>query len=137
MAAHAAVPVRRRTSTPGWALPATLGAVYGLYTSFMARGEGVGSWGQFLYGIVSAVALAGAVYALRREGHVLPRELRATAWAALAGIAIGFLFSLSDASVVSSTVLGLVVAAGMFCASFYFFYTHEDAAGRPVRGAPS
>lgn len=144
MAAHAA-PARRRSSkaTPGtrgthgslggWGLPATLGALYGLYAASVAHRGGDVTWGQALLGIICAVVLACAVYGLRRGQGRLPRELRAAAWAALAGIAIGFLFSLSHASVLSSTVLALVVAAGVFCAAFYVFYTHEDATGRPVR----
>ena len=140
MAAHAAVPARRRSRKPlprqagthGWGLPVTLGIAYGLYAPVIARrGEGL-SWGQLWLGLVSAVVLAVAVYVLRRYGRTLPREARAVAWGALAGIAVGFLFSLSDHSVFSSSALGLIVAAGTFAAAFYLFYTHEDAAGRPA-----
>ncbi|MFF5975135.1 hypothetical protein ACFY7C_26875 [Streptomyces sp. NPDC012769] len=144
MAAHAAIPDRRRhrelrgqrgqqqTMTHGWGLPVTLGIVYGLYAPTVVRRGGEPSWGQFWLGVVSGLVLAVAVYGLRRYGRVLPRELRAVAWGGLAGIAIGFLFSLSDASVYAATVLGLVVAGAVFAAAFYLFYTHEDAAGRPA-----
>ncbi|MDT9691021.1 hypothetical protein Q5762_22260 [Streptomyces sp. P9(2023)] len=127
MAAHAAVPTRRHLSTHGWGLPVTLGLAYGIYAAAIQRSGGVITWGQVVLGLVSGIVLAGAVYALRQWGGVLPRELRAAAWAALAGGAVGFLFSLSDASVLSGAILGLVVAAGTFVTAFYLFYTHEPA----------
>ncbi|MFF1507117.1 hypothetical protein [Streptomyces sp. NPDC058326] len=140
MAAHAAVPVRRRTSTQGrthgrthgWGVPLTLGVLYGLYASTVARHGGAATLGQLWLGLVSAVVLAGAIYALRRYGRALPRELRAVAWGSLAGIAVGFLFSLSGASVLSSAGLGLAFAGVNAAGAFYLFYTHEDAAGRPA-----
>ncbi|MBT2440789.1 hypothetical protein J7E93_11850 [Streptomyces sp. ISL-36] len=132
MAAHAALPARRHRSTHGWGLPATLGVVYGFYAATVDRHGGPITWGQVLLGFVSAVVHAGAVHMLRARGRALPRELRAATWAALVGIALGFLVSLSHMSVLSATVLALVVAAGTFCVAFYLFYTHEDAAGRPT-----
>ncbi|MFF7179993.1 hypothetical protein [Streptomyces sp. NPDC008121] len=140
MAAPAATPTRRRPQqqhrrlhTHGLMLPVVLGVIYGLYTSTVARAGGPATWQQAVLGVVSAVALAGAVYALRRWQRTLPREPRAAAWAALAGIATGFLFSLSNASVLSAVVLSLFVAFGAFCVAFYTFYTHEDATGHPTR----
>ncbi|MEU0399227.1 hypothetical protein ABZ318_03085 [Streptomyces sp. NPDC006197] len=132
MAAHAAVPNRRRVSTHGWGLPVTIGVLYGFYAEVNARDGGGLSWGQFWLGIVSAVVLAGALYALRRYGRALPREARAVAWGALAGIAVGFLYSVTDASVYSSALLGLIVGLVVGVAAFYLFYTHEDARGRPA-----
>ncbi|MFD5326606.1 hypothetical protein [Streptomyces sp. NPDC127092] len=140
MAAHAAVPARRQSrgqsrrdfSTHGWGLPVTLGIAYGLYAPVIARRGEALSWGQFWLGLFSAVVLAVSVYGLRRYGRTLRREVRAVAWGALTGIAIGFLFSLSDHSVFSSSMLGLIVGAATFAAAFYLFYTHEDAAGRPA-----
>ncbi|MFD9035449.1 hypothetical protein ACFVZW_30570 [Streptomyces sp. NPDC059567] len=131
MAAHAAVPTRRPMSTHGLGLPVTLGVIYGFYAAFLQRDGGAITWGQVLLGFVSAIVLAGAMYALRRGGHALPRELRATAWAALAGIAMGFLVSLSDTSVLSTVILALVVAACVGGSAFYWFYTHEDAPAQP------
>ncbi|WP_418958150.1 hypothetical protein [Streptomyces tritici] len=120
-------------------MPLTLGVVYGLYASAVARSGGGWSWGQFWLGLISGALLAGAVYALRRYGRVLPREPRAAAVGALAGGAIGFLLSLSGKSVLSSSVLGLIIAAGTAMGAFYLFYTHEDAEGRridPTRPSP-
>ncbi|MET9956940.1 hypothetical protein ABZ135_36070 [Streptomyces sp. NPDC006339] len=147
MAAHAAIPDRRghrthggqpgrrtrqQTGTHGWGLPVALGIVYGLYAPTVVRRGGEPSWGQFWLGVVSGLVLAVAVYALRRYGRALPRELRAAAWGGLAGIAIGFLYSLADRSVYAATTLGLVVAGAVTAAAFYLFYTHEDASGRPA-----
>ncbi|MEU9701911.1 hypothetical protein ACF09C_10350 [Streptomyces sp. NPDC014870] len=125
MAAHAAVPTRRQLSTHGLVLPVTLGLAYGIYAAAIQRSGGVITWGQVLLGVVSGLVLAGAVYAVRQWGHVLPRELHAAAWAVVAGCAIGFLFSLSGASILSGVILGLIVAAGTLVTAFYLLYTHE------------
>ncbi|MER8046805.1 hypothetical protein [Streptomyces sp. NPDC094032] len=133
MAAHAAVPARRRApSTHGWAVPATLGILYGLYAPVIVRDGGALTWGQLWLGLISAVVVAVGIYTLRRYGGRLRRELRAVAWGAFSGIAIGFLYSLSGGSIYSSTLLGLIVAAVNGGAAFYLFYTHEDASGRPA-----
>jgi hypothetical protein len=132
MAAHAAVPARRHVSARGWGAPITIGVLYGLYASTVARHGGPATLGQLWLGLVSAVVLAGGIYLLRHRGGVLPRELRAAAWGGLTGIAVGFLFSLSGASVLSSTGLGLAFGGFAGAAAFYLFYTHEDAVGRPA-----
>ncbi|MFJ5710060.1 MULTISPECIES: hypothetical protein [unclassified Streptomyces] len=132
MAAHAAVPARRPVNLHGAVLPAVIGIAYGLYASTVSRHGGALTWGQLWLGLISALLLAGGVYALRTYGRALPRELRAAAWGALAGGAIGFLYSLSGSSVLSASVLGLIVAAGVGGGAFYLFYTHEDATGHPA-----
>ncbi|MEU3604072.1 hypothetical protein AB0E83_01175 [Streptomyces sp. NPDC035033] len=132
MAAHAAVPARRPAHLHGVVLPAVIGVLYGLYAATVWRHGGPLTWGQLWLGIVSAIVLAGALYALRTYGRALPREARGVAWGAVAGGAVGFLYSLSGASVLSSSVLGLVVGLGVGGAAFYLFYTHEDARGRPA-----
>ncbi|GHF94637.1 hypothetical protein ACFFSH_28210 [Streptomyces filamentosus] len=132
MAAHAAVPARRPARVHGAVLPAVTGIAYGLYAATVSRHGGALTWGQFWLGLVSAIVLAGGMYALRTYGRTLPREARAAAWGVLAGGAVGFLYSLSGASVFSSSLVGLFVAAGVGAGAFYLFYTHEDAAGRPA-----
>ncbi|MER5306822.1 hypothetical protein ABT034_03335 [Streptomyces sp. NPDC002773] len=132
MAAHAAVPARRQFSTHGWGFPVTVGVLYGLYASTVARHGGDTTLGQLWLGLVSAVVLAVGIHTLHRYGRALPRELRAVAWGSLTGIAVGFLFSLSGASVLSSSGLGLAAAGVNAAAAYYAFYTHEDAAGRPA-----
>ncbi|MEU7021297.1 hypothetical protein ABZ990_11665 [Streptomyces sp. NPDC046203] len=113
----------------GWVVPVLFGIAYGLYAPTIVRRGGAPTWGQLWLGIISGLAVAVAIYALQRFGHVLPRELRAFAWGALAGCAVGFLYSLSHASITASVILGLMVGLSAFAAAFYLFYTHEDAAG--------
>ncbi|WP_306326858.1 hypothetical protein [Streptomyces venezuelae] len=132
MAAHAAIPVRKPFGTHGLATPIVIGVLYGLYAATVARHGGPTTLGQLWLGLISAVVLAGGIYVLRRFGHALPRELRALAWGSLTGIAVGFLFSLSGASILSSSGLGLAFGGVNVAAAYYLFYTHEDAAGRPA-----
>ncbi|MER5982575.1 hypothetical protein [Streptomyces sp. NPDC001787] len=135
MATHAAMPTRggsrvraraRHHSPLAWALPLTLGVIFGFYAAFIRRDGGPSTGGQVVLGLVSGAALAALCFVLGRIQHALPRELRAAAYGGLTACAIGFLVSLTDTSVLRSTVLGLVVGAVMLCASFYVFYTRED-----------
>ncbi|WP_351228047.1 hypothetical protein [Streptomyces sp. NPDC002133] len=123
--AHAAVPARHH-GTLGWALPLGIGVIYGFYTSFMTREAGASVGAQLVIGFVSGLVLAGLCFALGRFQQSLPRELRAAAYAALTGIAVGYLYSLSGRSILTVTVLALVLAAATFCVTFYYLYTHED-----------
>ncbi|MCX4675922.1 hypothetical protein OG413_11495 [Streptomyces sp. NBC_01433] len=135
MATHAAMPTRggsrasaraRHHSPLAWALPLTLGVIFGFYAAFIRRDGGPSTGGQVLLGLVSGVALAALCFALGRIQHVLPRELRAAAYGVLTACAIGFLVSLTGTSVLRSTGLGVLVGAVMLCVSFYIFYTRED-----------
>ncbi|MFC5801061.1 hypothetical protein [Streptomyces formicae] len=125
MATHAAVPVHRHGAL-GWVVPLTIGALYGLYTSFMTREDGASAGAQFAVGIVSAAVMAGLCYAVGRFQHAMPREVRAAAYAVLMGCAVGYLYSLSGRSVLTVTVLALALAAATFIVTFYYYYTHED-----------
>ncbi|MFH8881788.1 hypothetical protein [Streptomyces californicus] len=134
MVTHAAMPGRRgggahaRARHHGrlaWALPLVLGVIYGFYAAFIRRDGGPSTGGQVLLGLVSGGALAALCFALGRIQHSLPRELRAAAYGALTASAIGFLVSLTDTSVLRSTVLGLAVGAGVLCVSYYAFYARE------------
>lgn len=135
MAAHVTLPGRHRrtrdrasgrTRGRGWIVPAVLGVIYGFYAQFVERdGEGPVTGGQALLGVVSAVVFGGLCYLVGRTRQALPRELRATAFGSVAGLGIGFLYSLTGASVLTSTVMGLIVGAGVGLGAFYVFYTHE------------
>ncbi|MFE7775436.1 hypothetical protein ACFU5O_16350 [Streptomyces sp. NPDC057445] len=125
MAAHAAVPARHHGSL-GWALPLAIGVIYGFYTSFMAREASEPVGGQLVIGFVSGAVLAGLCFALGRFQEALPRELRAAAYAALMGISVGYLYSLSGRSILTVIALALVLAVSTFLVTFYVFYTHED-----------
>ncbi|MGW7369320.1 hypothetical protein ACWGI8_39355 [Streptomyces sp. NPDC054841] len=125
MAAHAAVPARHQSAL-GVAVPAVVGVLYGLYTSFMARMSGESAGAQFAIGLISCLVLAGLCYALGRYQHRLPRELRAAAYAVLVGTAVGYLNSLSGDSILNAIVLSVIIAAATFCVMFYTFYVHEE-----------
>ncbi|MFF2326563.1 MULTISPECIES: hypothetical protein [unclassified Streptomyces] len=135
MATHAAMPTRRRAGTGtrrrsrgsahGWGVPATLGAAYGLYASFILRNHGASGGRQFWYGLITAVVLAVLCFALGRIQHTLLPLVRGVAYGALTAAAIGLLVGLTGSSVLRSSALGLAVGLGMFITTFYLFYTHE------------
>lgn len=125
MAAHAAVPARHHGSL-GWAMPVCLGLAYGTYVLFIRHAWGDVTWGDVLYAFVAGVILAALAFVLGRTQHLLPRELRAGAYGALCGVAIGFLYSLTGESVLSSVGIGAIFGAVMLAVSFYLFYMRED-----------
>ncbi|MGC5564915.1 hypothetical protein ACPYPG_19040 [Streptomyces sp. FR-108] len=107
-------------------LPALAGIVYGLWTSGIDRHAGPITGWNVLLGVVSALAFAAAAYGVHALAPRLPRELRAATWAAFAGISFGFLYSLTDAGVVKTVCLSLVITAGVLAVVFYRYYTTED-----------
>ncbi|CAM5498545.1 hypothetical protein AB0H45_06480 [Streptomyces atroolivaceus] len=136
MATHATMPARRRTQARAparhghtalaWAMPLVLGVILGFWAFFIERDGGATTGGQIWLGVVSGAAFAVLCHALVRVRWALPRELRAAAFGALTGGAVGFLYSLNGNSVLASSAIGLGVAAGMFCVMFYLYYTRED-----------
>ncbi|MFG2719822.1 hypothetical protein ACGFW5_16215 [Streptomyces sp. NPDC048416] len=134
MATHASVPVtsRRRTahrpSRAVLAIPVVLGVAYGIWAAAIQRngGDGVLSGGQIVLGLVSGLAVMALGVGLLMMQGALPRELRAAAYGTLFGCAMGFLYSLSDHSILRSSGLGAIWGGAMFLVSFYVFYTHEN-----------
>ncbi|MFJ6696549.1 hypothetical protein ACIQM4_10800 [Streptomyces sp. NPDC091272] len=120
--AGAAAPTR--AGRAGWAVPLTLGVVYGIYTAFMARDSSPLTWGNVWLGVVCGVILTAIAYAVGKVGHRLAPGQRALAFAVPFGIAMGFLFSLGGGSVLTSVVLALALFAAMLVASYYVFYSH-------------
>lgn len=120
---HGLPSVRALSGT--WAGPALLAVVYGLWAAANNRGGGPITSGNVLFGVVSGVAFGVLYAAVRSLAPALPRELRAAAWATLAGVSFGFLYSLTDASVLRSVGMAGVVAASVFAVTFYRFYTRE------------
>lgn len=128
---HPAKPARQghpahSASAAKLVLPALGGVVYGLWTSGIDRHAGPITGWNVLLGVVSALAFAGLAYGIHAIASHLPRELRALTWAAFAGISFGFLHSLADTSVLKSAGLSLVIAASVFAAVFYRYYTREN-----------
>ncbi|MET9395133.1 hypothetical protein ABZY20_32785 [Streptomyces sp. NPDC006624] len=114
------------------ALPVGLGLIYGYWAAANQRYGGPITGWNVLFGLVTALVFAVLFAAVWQLGPRLGRELHAAAWFAFTGCAIGFLFSQTGASVYSSAGLGLVVGAGVLLMTFYRYYTHEDAKGRPA-----
>ncbi|MFD5696777.1 hypothetical protein [Streptomyces lasiicapitis] len=108
-----------------WAVPALLAVVYGLWAAAIHRDGGPITGWNVLYGVVTGVVFGVLYAAVRRVAPALPRELRAAAWATFAGVTFGFLYSLTDATVLRSTGMAATVAASVFAVSFYRYYTRE------------
>ncbi|MEV8535784.1 hypothetical protein [Streptomyces sp. NPDC051211] len=131
--AHAAPTARRRhsedmhhLSRSAYTRPLMWGLVYGIYAAFMKRQMGPVDAGNVFYGILCGALFAACMFALARIGPGLPREARAVAWGAFAGIAIGYLYSLAEESVLRSTGIALAVGAVVAAIAFYRYYTRED-----------
>ncbi|MFF5334577.1 hypothetical protein [Streptomyces sp. OfavH-34-F] len=138
MASHASAQTRGRHASPrtrpgttrhrpvmSWAVPATLGLILGCYATAIVRGGGVLTGTRLALGLVSGAVLAVLCFGLGRIQNRLPRELRAAAYGVLAGGSIGFLYSLSGASILAASALGVFVGLGGLLAAYYYFYTRE------------
>uniref|UniRef100_UPI0034E019FD hypothetical protein n=1 Tax=Streptomyces flavofungini TaxID=68200 RepID=UPI0034E019FD len=127
--AHAAplhhVPAARSTATSVWALPLLLGLVYGFWAATNRVHGGQVTVGKVMLGVVSGLVLAVLVVVLHRAGEKLPLELRAASWAALSGVALGFLVSQSGRSALSCVALGLATAAGVLVMTYYRYCTRH------------
>ncbi|MDJ0461936.1 hypothetical protein [Streptomyces sp. H27-C3] len=128
MAAHAAVPgrsLRPHHLSAALGVPLVLGVLYGIYVAFRARdGSSLTGW-NVLLGVLCGLIVTALGALLVRNGGALPRELRAGAYGALFGVAMGFLHSLGDTSILRSVTMGAVLGAALAAASFYVFYTRE------------
>ncbi|MBW5485549.1 hypothetical protein [Streptomyces bambusae] len=133
--AHAAPTVRRRhpatrthagqTTRESLIRALMLGLVYGVYAAFLQRQMGPVDAGNILFGILTGAIFAACMVGMHRVAPRLMRELRATMYGAFAGIAMGYLYSLTGDSVLRSTGIGLLVGAGVGVVAFYRYYTHE------------
>ncbi|MGC0376128.1 hypothetical protein [Streptomyces sp. SAI-229] len=115
-------------------VPVLLGVVYGYWVAANRRYGGPITVENFLYGFFAGVVFSLLFMALLALAPRMRRELHAALWAALIGSALGFLvIQAPSPGVLRSTILGLVVAAGVFLTMFYRFYTHEDATGHRLK----
>ncbi|MGV9311070.1 hypothetical protein ACWDR0_02600 [Streptomyces sp. NPDC003691] len=124
MAAPAALPARHHGSL-SWAIPLAFGALFGFYAGFLHRTGSPVTWWDVLYGVVAGIVFTGLAFGLGRIQGALIQEVRAAAYGALAGIAVGFLHSLTGDSVLSSSGLGLIIALVVGVSAFYVFHTRE------------
>ncbi|MGP4084598.1 hypothetical protein [Streptomyces sp. KR55] len=115
-----------------WAVPVGLGLVYGYWVAANRRDGGPITGWNLLLGFVAALAFAVVYIALRQLAPRMKREVHALAWTSFAGVAFGFLYSQTGATVLRSTVMALTVAAVVFAILFYRYYTREDAEGQRV-----
>ncbi|ELP71314.1 hypothetical protein ACKI1I_02430 [Streptomyces turgidiscabies] len=113
-------------------LPVVLGLVYGFWAAANRRGGGPITGWNVLFGFVSALAFMVVLMGVQAVAPRLRRELHAMTWGAFAGVAFGFIYSQTGASVLRSVGNSLVVAASVTAVLFYRYYTHEDAAGHRV-----
>nr|WP_093781882.1 hypothetical protein [Streptomyces sp. yr375] len=116
-----------------WAVPVTLGLVYGYWVAANNRSGGPITGWNVLLGFVSAFAFAVLWMGVHAVAPHLPRELHAALWTAFAGCAFGFVYSETGASVLRSVWMALAFSAFVFATLFYHFYTHEDAEGHRIR----
>ncbi|MBC9714383.1 hypothetical protein H9Y04_17630 [Streptomyces sp. TRM66268-LWL] len=107
-------------------LTPVLALVYGYWAAAIQRSGGPITAGNVWLGIVSTVAFAAVYLAVLKLAPRLPREARALAWGAFAGIAFGYLYSLTGESVLRSAGNAGLFGAAVACAAFYRFYTTED-----------
>ncbi|MFE7566687.1 hypothetical protein ACFU76_06940 [Streptomyces sp. NPDC057539] len=110
-----------------------LGVAYGVYASFIARGGGPATFGQLALALISGALAALLVFGLVRVQHRLMREVRAAAWGVLVGGGMGFLYSLTNHSVLLSSGIGLAFGVATVIVVFYGLYTHEPREPRESR----
>ncbi|WP_327296360.1 MULTISPECIES: hypothetical protein [unclassified Streptomyces] len=111
------------------AVPLVLGIVYALYTAFILSSRSPGhpfTTAKIVLSIVSGLVLAVLAFGFGRIQHALPREARAAGYGVLIGGAMGFLYSMTGSSVLSSSFIGAGFGIGALITTFYVFYTHED-----------
>ncbi|WP_424212891.1 hypothetical protein ACN20G_12880 [Streptomyces sp. BI20] len=116
----------RHLGRGAWTRPLLAGLVYGVWAAFIQRHQGPVDAGNVFYGILCGVVFAAIMFALARFGPRLAREPRAAAYAAFGGIAIGYLHSLTNQSLLRSVAVGLGTAVGVGVVAFYRYYTRED-----------
>ncbi|MFD5509380.1 hypothetical protein [Streptomyces sp. NPDC059761] len=102
-----------------------LGLVYGVWAAFMRRDTDGVDAGNVFYGILCGVVFAAIMFTLARVGPRLMQELHAAAYGAFGGIAVGYLYSLADHSILRSCWVGFATGFCIGLAAFYRYHTRE------------
>ncbi|MCX4542485.1 hypothetical protein [Streptomyces sp. NBC_01565] len=105
--------------------PLVLGLFYGLWAAFLERDKGPVTVANVFYGILCGVLFTACLFGLDRMGTKMLAELRAAAYGAFGGVAMGYLYSLTGQSILRSVTMGLVVGAAVGAGAFYRFHTRE------------
>ncbi|MET9963098.1 hypothetical protein ABZ128_29205 [Streptomyces sp. NPDC006326] len=102
-----------------------LGLVYGVYAAFMNRNMGPVDAGNVFYGILCGALFAAVMFGLARVGPRLKREVHAAGYGAFGGIAVGYLYSMADHSILRSCWVGLITGVGVGLVAYYRYHTRE------------
>ncbi|MEU2790144.1 hypothetical protein [Streptomyces sp. NPDC007100] len=125
---HGADAEPHHRSPAATALPVAAAALFGLWTVFVDRTSGSSLGHAWLLGLIAALVSGALGLALVRVQSSMITEVRALAYGALFGTAMGYLYSIAHASgpsILESVRMGLVLGAVMFAVSLYVFRTHR------------
>lgn len=115
------------------AIPATLAFCYCLYAAFITGDNGWSTGLSWLIALLSAGILALLCFAVGRWQSGRQPETVAAAYGMVFGLAMGYLLSLNDWSILKSCGVGLALAAAMAVSVFYIDHTHQRWTGRRRR----
>jgi uncharacterized membrane protein len=111
-------------------IPATIALSYCLYAAFVAGDNGWSTGLTWLIALVSAGVLGVVCFAVGRWQSGRQPESIAVVYGMVFGIAMGYLLSLNDWSILKSCGVGLLLAASMAVSVFYIAHTHQRWTGR-------
>jgi chromate transport protein ChrA len=106
-------------------VPAFLALCYCLYTAFIAGDNGWSTGLTWLIALVSAAVVGVLCYAIGRWQPGRQPETIGTVYAVVFGIAMGYLLSLSNWSILKASLVGFALAASMGVCAFYIVHTHR------------
>ncbi|MEU3772170.1 hypothetical protein AB0F11_02955 [Streptomyces sp. NPDC032472] len=122
---HRQMAATRHADTGALTRAVLLGLVYGVWAAFLNRQQGPVDAGNVFYGILCGVLFAGIMLTLARVGPRMKQETRAAAYGVFGGIAVGYLNSLTDHSILRSSWIGLITGAAVGVVAFYRYHTRE------------